>query len=61
MKIAIYTTHDGRKFYSSRYSMEEVERLCKNLGGLHQVDLVEMTVDEYLAIPATSAASMAFK
>ena len=69
MKVAKITLWDGRKFYTDDYSQKNLRAFFDNVrqqltpppNGLHnQVDLIEMTQEEYAAVPATVESATLF-
>lgn len=63
MQVAKITLWDGRVFHTDDYSAESLRAFFANVkariteplpvGAMNQVDLIEMTPEEYQAIPAT--------
>lgn len=70
MKIAKITIWDGRVFYTDDFSQENLHRFFTNARAdigeplpqtaRAQVDLIEMTPEEYRAIPATADSARMF-
>lgn len=63
MNVLKFTTHDGRAFYNSdcsRATMEETVRKLRDFGRCYQIDMIEMTEQEYNALPATSDSAIVF-
>ena len=70
MQIAKITLYDGRVFYTDDYSHERLRRFFDNVrakapkplptGLSNQVDLIEMTPEEYHAIGTNVAAAELF-
>lgn len=60
MNVYKMTAHDGRVFYDTDGSDENIKKVCGRLGGLYQIDIIEMTEDEYMSIPTTSEAAALF-
>lgn len=70
MQIARITLWDGRVFHTDDFSQERLRTFFDNLrkqwpdpvlpGMRNQVDLIEMTPEEYAAIPATVESAQMF-
>lgn len=70
MQIAKITLWDGRVFHTDDYSQERLRTFFANVraqitgpfpeGAHNQVDLIEMTPEEYAAIPATADSAQLF-
>jgi hypothetical protein len=54
MQVAVYTSSDGRKFYSDIIGQDPTPEGA-------QVEVIEMSEDEYKAIPATAQAREFFR
>jgi hypothetical protein len=61
MQVAKLTAIDGQSFLTNKQmTADEVQSFAKRVGGLRQIDLIEMTEAEYFAIPATNESAAAF-
>lgn len=54
MKVMRFTTKDGRQFYNADYCAGLIGETVTRLGYNCQIKLLEMTEQEYNAIPATN-------
>ena len=71
MEIAKITLFNGKTFYTDKPSFDALKRFCDRAhakygygppeGARNQVDLIEMTPEEYQAIPATTDSAELFK
>ena len=70
MQVTKITLWDGRKFYTDDFSRERLRTFFNNVraryadkapaDAVNQVDLIEMTPEEYAAIPATMESASLF-
>lgn len=54
MKIIKYTDRNGHEFYNADYSPQLIGETIKRLDYRCSIELIEMTQEEYNAIPATN-------
>jgi hypothetical protein len=61
MQVAKLTALDGSSFYTNEcMSAERLREVAQRMGGIAQVDLLEMTEAEYFAIPACNESARVF-
>ncbi|MFZ3286558.1 MAG: hypothetical protein WA191_06875 [Telluria sp.] len=61
MKITKMTAVDGGVFHTDKQmSVDDIRSFAVRVGGLHQVDIIEMTEAEYFAIAATPESAALF-
>jgi hypothetical protein len=68
VQVAKITLWDGRTFYTNECSWDRIKRFFDNVKAAetppadarNQVDLIEMTQEEYHAIPATVESALMF-
>jgi hypothetical protein len=63
MKIEVMklTTKDGRKYYNADHSPALIAATLKHCPNWKTVELIEMTEEEYFAIPATNDSAALFE